>query len=96
MIFGGWIKDYPVDPVNSTRRFVHHLVSGEPGKGPHSFLKWSFPQQVNAFNVAKPHAMALNVHPLKKKRFITSQGNFTYQDARTREIRTCPPSPFRG
>jgi len=84
MVYGGWIKDYPVDPNNSTCRFVHHLISGEPGKGPNSFPKWPFPQLVNASDVAKAHVKALDVLPLEngqKKRFIISQGNFTYLEA---------------
>lgn len=86
MVYGGWIPNYPSleSLAGSSCQFIYHLITGEPGEGPNSFPKWPFPQQVHAYNVAKAHVKALYTPPLKDgriKRFIVSQGSFTFLDA---------------
>lgn len=85
MVYGGWIPNYPASrkPCGSSR-FAYSLLIGEEGSQPKEFPKFAVSALVHAKDVARAHLAALKASPLpegKKKRFIISQGNFTYVQA---------------
>jgi hypothetical protein len=85
MTYGGYIPGYPDDlkGIGSTR-FLYSLIVGEPGEKMGVFPKYPVSQQINAYDVAKAHVKALSVGPLsdgRRKRFLVSQGSYTYVEA---------------
>jgi len=78
MVYGGWIPGYPDETkLVGSSRFMYSLITGELGEGPNTC---HVSQQINAFDVAKAHLKAIEMPPIegKRKRFVISQGSFTY------------------
>jgi nucleoside-diphosphate-sugar epimerase len=87
MCYGGFIPGYPDDRKGTgSTRFMYSLLIGAEGEQMKVFPKFPFSQQVNASDVAKAHVKALEIPPLpasdgRRKRFIISQGCYTYVEA---------------
>jgi len=86
VIYGGLVPNWP-RPAEasglSTIEFGYQLIKGGP-EGPNTYPDVPISNAVNVKDVAKAHILALDIAPLKdgrKKRFLISNGQFTWAEA---------------